>query len=170
MELRFVDIKISDNGKIKSVRSETYNYKFRKEDGFFVRWGKTLEDDPEFSPVGPEILDMEISTGRCSAGCKFCSPVGTLIKTPNGEIGIEDIKEGDLVIGYNTKNEKLHVQEVEEIYSHEYEGELICIELENGRMLELTPDHEVYVNNKNFIPAKDLKENDKITYLQRSTD
>jgi len=39
-------------------------------DGFFVRWGKTLEDDPSVAPF-PEILDIEVTT-ICNNGCKFC--------------------------------------------------------------------------------------------------
>lgn len=39
--------------------------------GFFARWGKTIEDDPDFSPVGPELLDIEIST-ICHGGCPHC--------------------------------------------------------------------------------------------------
>jgi len=56
---------------VKRLRSKTYNYDFNTENGFFARWGKTLKDDPDFSPVGPEICDMEIST-ICGQGCKFC--------------------------------------------------------------------------------------------------
>jgi len=41
------------------------------EDGFFARWGKNKEDDPEYSPFGPEILDIEIST-ICSRACSWC--------------------------------------------------------------------------------------------------
>jgi hypothetical protein len=41
------------------------------DNGYFVRWGKTPEDDPDFSPVGPELLDIEIST-ICSKGCAHC--------------------------------------------------------------------------------------------------
>lgn len=40
-------------------------------DGFFMRWGRTLEEDPHMSPYGPEILDIEIST-ICSQGCPQC--------------------------------------------------------------------------------------------------
>jgi MoaA/NifB/PqqE/SkfB family radical SAM enzyme len=51
----------------------------------FMRWGKCLKDDPEFSPFGPEIADIEISTicsGVKGVGvCKFCyksnTPKGT---------------------------------------------------------------------------------------------
>jgi len=56
---------------MKSVRSEEYNYLFNKENGEFIRWGRTLQDDAVMSPFGPEILDIEIST-VCSNGCSFC--------------------------------------------------------------------------------------------------
>lgn len=56
---------------LKTLRSPDYNFVFNDEDGFFARWGKTLEDDPEYSPFGPEILDLEIST-ICSKGCSWC--------------------------------------------------------------------------------------------------
>jgi len=46
----------------KRVRSKDYNYVFDKRTGFFARWGETPQDDPDFSPFGPEILDIEITT------------------------------------------------------------------------------------------------------------
>lgn len=59
-----------DNGK--ALYSKNYNYIFRKSDGFFMRWGETEYDDPQYSPYGPEILDLEISSGKCNGRCKFC--------------------------------------------------------------------------------------------------
>ena len=47
---------------IQTCKSEDYNWIFNNQNGEFCRWGKTKEDDPEFSPIGPEILDLEIST------------------------------------------------------------------------------------------------------------
>jgi len=57
----------------KRVCSKDFSYKyvFNKETGFFGRWGRTLEEDPLFSPIGPEIADIEIST-ICHQGCKGC--------------------------------------------------------------------------------------------------
>ena len=46
----------------KAFLSRDYNYVFMYDDGFFARWGKTKDDDPSFSPIGPEILDIEVST------------------------------------------------------------------------------------------------------------
>jgi MoaA/NifB/PqqE/SkfB family radical SAM enzyme len=58
-------------GMIKTVRSKDYNYVFNTKTGSFARWGKDLDDDPVYSPFGPEILDIEISE-MCHAGCSFC--------------------------------------------------------------------------------------------------
>jgi hypothetical protein len=68
-------MKITENNEWKLVRSENYNYNFNKKSGLFMRWGKTKNDDPEFSPYGPEILDIEISTichGANGIPCSFC--------------------------------------------------------------------------------------------------
>lgn len=54
------DYTIYENDRVKLIRSENYNYDFSKIDGFFKRWGKTLEDDPVYCPFGPEIADIEL--------------------------------------------------------------------------------------------------------------
>jgi len=55
----------------KVFHSQNYNYIFNLENGLFIRWGKTKEDNPSYSEFGPEILDIEIST-ICSNNCSFC--------------------------------------------------------------------------------------------------
>jgi len=60
---------------IKVFNSENYNYFFDTTSGFFARWGKTEKDDPEYSPFGCEICDMEISTichGLNNKPCSWC--------------------------------------------------------------------------------------------------
>jgi len=64
--------KIYENEDKKWLRSESYSYNFSKENGYFARWGKTEDDDPMFSPFGPEILDLEISVNGCPNNCPFC--------------------------------------------------------------------------------------------------
>jgi radical SAM protein with 4Fe4S-binding SPASM domain len=60
----------------KYVRTPGYNYDFNTNTGYFERWGVNKEDDPQFSPIGPEILDIEVSTvchaGNNSGLCKAC--------------------------------------------------------------------------------------------------
>jgi len=60
---------------VKIVRSKNYNYDFNYKTGLFLRWGSDLKDDPSFSPFGPEILDIEISTichGIHNNPCPWC--------------------------------------------------------------------------------------------------
>lgn len=63
-------LQLFENKTTKMVRSPDYNFNFCKETGNFERWGKTLEDDPEYAPA-PEILDFEVTT-ICDHGCPFC--------------------------------------------------------------------------------------------------
>lgn len=68
------------DGKVLS--SPGYNFVFRRADGFFARWGRTFKEDPDYSPYGPEIADIEVSTICHGVGqpCRFCykqnGPVG----------------------------------------------------------------------------------------------
>lgn len=68
---------------IKYFKSDNYNFKFDTENGLFVRYGKTLEDDPSYSPFGPEIIDCEVSSichGSAKTGpCQFCYKSNTAI-------------------------------------------------------------------------------------------
>ena len=47
-----------------------YHFSADPDSGMTFRWGKTLDEDPIFSPV-PELADISISN-RCSKGCSFC--------------------------------------------------------------------------------------------------
>ena len=90
-----------DPKKSKIFRSGAYNYNMDLSNGLFVRWGETEDskDDPIFSPVGPEILDLEISTsvlckedyvdknvisdGGCKGCCDFCYKSNGVYPTHN---------------------------------------------------------------------------------------
>lgn len=82
-------MQIIEDENTKILKSLHYNYIFNKKNGFFARWGATKDEDPDFSPFGPEIADIEISSanasdiknktndmliteGGCSGGCRFC--------------------------------------------------------------------------------------------------
>ena len=54
---------------IKIIRAPGYTHYFDRETGFSARWGDTKEENPTMCPLGPEILDIEISAGKCSAKC-----------------------------------------------------------------------------------------------------
>jgi radical SAM protein with 4Fe4S-binding SPASM domain len=69
------ELEFLETETIKRVHSPAYNYMFNKKSGKFLRWGKRPEDDPPFSPYGPEIADIEVSTvchGPDGIPCRFC--------------------------------------------------------------------------------------------------
>lgn len=66
-----MDYGVKTSGEWKTLRSTNYNYKFNMKNGLFVRWGHALKEDPQFSPFGPEMADIEVSTS-CSRGCPWC--------------------------------------------------------------------------------------------------
>ena len=73
---------IIQSGNKTMLKSKHYNFIFDKLTGFFARWGATKEEDPQYSPFGPEIADIEISTICSGVGkvCDFCYKKNT----PNG--------------------------------------------------------------------------------------
>jgi MoaA/NifB/PqqE/SkfB family radical SAM enzyme len=66
----------------KIVRTPGYNYDFNDVTGEFSRWGLEKKDDPQFSPIGEEIVDIELSTicsGIRGIPCKHCYKSNTLV-------------------------------------------------------------------------------------------
>lgn len=86
------EARIIDSKGMKWIESPDYNYSFDKTNGMFARWGKTINDDPDYSPVGPEILDIEVTTKCKGPGGKLCS-FCYKANTPNGtNMSLEDFK------------------------------------------------------------------------------
>lgn len=84
MDITMKKFIVEDYHGSKFLRSPEYNYSFNKESGLFMRWGKDIKDDPLYSPFGPEILDIEITT-KCNGIkgklCSYCYKSNT----PDGE-------------------------------------------------------------------------------------
>jgi len=154
-------MKVFENEDSRILRSPDYNYNFNKLDGFFARWGKTSKDDPQFSPFGPEIADIEITT-ICEMGCQYCFVPETQIKLLDEIKNIEDVKVGDKVLSKNIDYNKIVVNEVLEVYKNHYDGIIINIEMEDGTILRITPEHPVYVKNVGWVEAQYLTEDMEI--------
>lgn len=96
------------DGKTKKIlRSKDYNFDFDKTNGNFMRWGKTTasKDDPQFSPFGPEILDIEISVNGCPNGTSVGNPVIGLDGEPViGEDGKPVMKKNKSECAFCYKN------------------------------------------------------------------
>jgi hypothetical protein len=82
MNLNFIE-----TAEMKYIRSETTNYNFNKITGRCEMWGETLQDDIEFSELGPLILDLEISTicngYKGNTRCSICYKAENGLKESN---------------------------------------------------------------------------------------
>jgi len=155
---------VKKSGDWTLLRSLFYNYDFNRRIGTLVRWGRTKDEDPVMSPVGPEIADIEIVTGNCSGGCPWCLPPGMQISTED-QACIEDILPGDRVLGWDISTKQPRIQDVIETYKRYYSGKLIRIEMDDNVIL-LTPKHEVLLESGEWIQAQNLREGDDIQSLQ----
>jgi len=85
---------LRENREYKIFNSPNYNYIFNKRNGFHARWGKTKQDDPDYSKFGPEITDIEISTICNGLGigksCRFCYKSNT---SKGSYMGFETFKK-----------------------------------------------------------------------------
>ena len=60
---------------IKRFKADGNNMVFNSENGDMMRWGNTYDEDPSYSPLGPEIADIEITSiceGPEGVPCSFC--------------------------------------------------------------------------------------------------
>ena len=94
------------------------------------------------------VIDTGVDTGGASSGCLA---TGTKIATPDGEVSVEDIKEGDIVLSYD---EQTGIVEPNIVYyttvHSDYAGYLQI----NDR-LRITANHPVYTT-EGIVDAGDL--------------
>lgn len=83
-----------------------------------------------------------------------CFLKGTSVSMANGNTKrIEEIKEGDKVVGYNTDNNSLKEDEVLQLTSHPRTGGYLII----NKTLKVTPNHMFWLNKSSWEEANKIK-------------
>ncbi len=95
-----------------------------------------------------------------------CLRKGTLITTKNSQIPIEDICVGDEVLSYNVETNiwefKTVLQTFKNLHKSQSYDYFLQIEMEDGRIIEVTPNHKIYTTNRGYVRADELNEEDDI--------
>ncbi len=137
--------------------------------------GQFLTGEKEFSAKSVGLLILLNAGGKYAKfllpkkvrDCLFNSfPAETLIHTDSGAKSIEDIEIGQLVLSYNEVTGDKEYQPVTHLIQSEKEHVFISITLENGVFFNTTDEHPFYVGEA-WVPAKNLKENDKVVLLDK---
>ena len=104
--------------------------------------------------------DKDWGTNPC------CATGDTKIQTSKGELTIskidERVKAGESldVLSYDSKNKVCEYQRVDASDIMRRDADVIELELEDGRTIKLTPDHKVYTENRGYVEAAKLTEDD----------
>lgn len=102
-----------------------------------------------------------ISTNPCVTG-------NTIVKTDKGDITIKELTErynnGEIfkTYSYNINNNKVELNNITNALQTRKNANIIELELEDGTKLKLTPDHKVYTENRGYVKASELTDNDII--------
>ena len=75
-----------------------------------------------------------------------CVPPGSLVKTLDGQVKIEDIKVGDTVVTHQNRP-----QSVLKTFKRWHDGDMLVISISGGITLQITPEHPVCVLRRSFI-------------------
>ena len=89
-------------------------------------------------------------------------PADTLVHTEEGLKPISEIKEGDKVLAYAEWTEETSYQDVTNVITGEKKYEFIEITLVNGEVIEATSGHPLYVYEKGWRDASELKRGDRL--------
>jgi intein/homing endonuclease len=110
--------------------------------------------------------DKDWGTNPC------CLTGDTKIKTNKGELSISEIDErikvGESfeVLSYDLENNACEYQFIDASDIMRKDADVIELELEDGRTIKLTPDHKVYTENKGYVEAAKLTEEDILLSIQ----
>ena len=95
----------------------------------------------------------------CSLACSYCLSAGSMIATPSGQVPIEKIQNGDLVLAYDSSLGQLVEAHVLGTASREVE-EVIEFEVD-GATLSASFEHPI-LTKRGWIEAQHLTEDDRV--------
>lgn len=98
-----------------------------------------------------DIINWCHRNGIMTGISRGCFLPETLVSTPNGLRRIEDLRVGDTVSNYFTKNSS-----VEKTFCYDVDEEIVSLEFEGGKVIECTKDHKFLTENRGWVKAEDL--------------
>jgi hypothetical protein len=95
----------------------------------------------------------------CALSCVYCVSEGTLILTPQGQVPVEQIRDGDEVFAYDSSSGQLVVARVAGMAAREVD-EVLEIQI-GDTILRVTAEHPV-MTRRGWVKAGDLTEDDEV--------
>lgn len=94
----------------------------------------------------------------------YCFGRGTKVTGPSGLVNIEHLKVGDLIIACDEKS--LMNAEAKVVAIHQHKGIVRLLRIEGGEEIRVTDEHPHYVEDRGFVPLKDLRPGDALRNIK----
>ena len=98
-----------------------------------------------------------------------CLTGDSLIETNKGFISMKELSEMDegkfnsiQAVTFNEDSQEKEFSKIKSAFKTTVDAEIIKVNFEDGTFIKCTPEHKVYTLNRNWVEAKDLKEEDLI--------
>ena len=101
-----------------------------------------------------------------------CLDGETMVTTDKGEVKLKTIVDNPndyKVLSYNEEIKSLEFQTLKGGIKTKENTNMIKVEFDDGTFINLTPDHKVYTENRGYIQASELTENDDIISIDDTT-
>ena len=125
-------------------------------------WDNIIKESP---------ADCYADFGYKTTSTNPCLSGDSLILTDKGYVSIKEIAESELgtykVYTYDTNNNLIETEEIIWAEKTKEYTDIIQIECEDGEVLKLTPDHKVFTENRGYVEAFDLNEEDIIIKIEK---
>lgn len=145
-----------DYTKIKNItltnKDEKFMYSFDDEFEELI----SLKVDYKIIAYAPDGTQIGSTTDQYI----YCFVAGTKVLTNDGYKNIEDIKVGDMVYSYNVDTNELELKKVTNtLESSTTETYIFTI---NGKNVEMSLKHQLYIVDKGWLRAYEVKTGDKM--------
>lgn len=105
-------------------------------------------------------MELTLAIFAAKGSSLTCFPAGTMIHTNNGLLPIEEVTADDLLWTANELTGERELKPIKEIHRRTTLTMMI-VELENGTLFEVTPDHR-FLTNGEWREIRELKPDDEL--------
>lgn len=132
--------------------------KWFQQHGYFTK----SDTNPTYIPEGGLIEIVYGSAASHALGkATYCVVGNTKVLTDNGYCAISDLEDQHIIV-YQTSPEGKVLQSEAMVMCTGYTQDTIRIELEDGSIIEGTPDHKILLSDGRYIPLGELTEDDDV--------
>jgi RHS repeat-associated protein len=125
-----------------------------------LRIARKRRPDPPNKTKGQSSRDDGAGNQPCKASNSFTDD--TLVHTEAGLKPIRDIEVGDRVLAYSEWTGETSHQAVTSVHAGESKYDIVTVTLISGELIEATAGHPIYIFEKGWLSAAELKRGDRV--------